>query len=105
MVSIYNDEIYLLTNAHVVENAITIKLRFTFTGKEDIPCQLLAFADFKDIALLRISKEDSIELLNTIKPLIFADSAEVKQGEKVIAAGYPLGEETSKASIYQWGYF
>lgn len=93
IVAIIDNEIYLLTNAHVVENALNIQLRFPITGKNDIPCELLAFCPSKDIALLKISAEHSIQLLSKVKPLTFADSALVLQGDKVIAAGYPLGEE------------
>src|SRR3989337_1607950 len=61
----YNDEIYLLTNAHVVENAINITLRFTQTGKRDVHADVFSFCYFKDIALIRVSKNESYDLLTT----------------------------------------
>lgn len=89
----HNNEIYLLTNAHVVENAFNITLRFIQTGKRDIHADLISFCYFKDIALLRIPKEEAVDLIMSATPLPIADSVVVKQGSEVVVAGYPLGEE------------
>ena len=99
VVAHHNDEIYLLTNAHVVENALNITLRFIQTGKRDIHANLVSFCYFKDVALIKISREDSLELINTALPLTIADSVLVKQGSEVLVAGYPLGEENIQFAI------
>ena len=92
VISHYKNEIYLLTNAHVVDGAINIKIRFMQTGKTNFTAKLVAFCPWKDIALVKILNPTK-ELLNTALPLKIADSAQVSLADNVIVAGYPLGEE------------
>lgn len=72
---------YVVTNAHVLSganfaNAIT-------SEKKILSMKLIGYDEDLDIALLKISPQDSF--------LEFALSDEVETGEKVIAIGNPLG--------------
>jgi len=96
---IYKDEniIYCITNAHVVENALTIEVRFPFLGKFPIKAILKSYCFFRDLALIEITRNTAGEhwyaIQDTVVPLKFDDSLLVKQQDKVYVAGYPLGEE------------
>ena len=72
---------YVVTNAHVLSggifaNAITAE-------KETFPMQLIGYNEKLDIALLKITPQESF--------LEFTTSNDVEIGEKVIAIGNPLG--------------
>ncbi len=73
---------YIVTNEHVIEGANRI-LVLTYDGFVH-NAELIGFDDFRDIAVLQIQNE-------SFPYLRFADSDEVKVGEKVIAAGNPGG--------------
>lgn len=96
---IYKDDdvIICMTNAHVVENNLTIEVRFPFLSKYPIIGKLMSFCFFRDLALVEIRKDKVSEhwdvLYEKVKPLEFADSLLVKQQDRVFVAGYPLGEE------------
>ena len=91
------ETIYILTNAHVIENSLTIEIRFPFLGKYPIKAKLKSFCFFRDIALVEINKELSSDKWELIQQnaicLEFADSLKMKQQDKIYIAGYPLGEE------------
>jgi serine protease Do len=72
---------YIVTNAHVLENAGYANI-YTYDNKK-YSATLLGWNDILDIAVLKIS--------GSFYPLNFGDSNEVKIGEKVIAIGNPLG--------------
>lgn len=72
---------YVITNEHVIDgagyaNAIT-------SDKETIPMTLIGYDKNLDLALLKIN--------GTYDHLEFANSDDVKIGEKVVAIGNPLG--------------
>ncbi len=78
---VISKEGYVVTNAHVLSggifaNAITAQ-------KESIPMKLIGYNQKLDIALLKITPQDS--------SLEFILSEDVEIGEKVIAIGNPLG--------------
>ncbi|MCW8966733.1 MAG: trypsin-like peptidase domain-containing protein, partial [Candidatus Pacearchaeota archaeon] len=72
---------YVITNAHVLEDA---KYAQAITADQNvIPMSLVGYSATLDLALLKIS--GNYEYLN------FANSNDVKVGEKVIAIGNPYG--------------
>ena len=73
---------YIVTNQHVIENAE--KIRIVTTDKEVYPAEVIGLSKEADIAVLKID-ENNLEFLK------FADSDEVKIGERVIAVGSPAG--------------
>lgn len=80
---IISEDGYILTNEHVVKNAIEIIV--TLTDGSKYPAQIIGLDRMTDIALLKIKPEKKI------KPLKFGNSDEVIIGEWVIALGNPFG--------------
>lgn len=76
---------YILTNKHVAGNASSLSV-VTNDGKVYKDVQYVGSDPLNDVAFLKIKSND------TFTPVVFADSSEVKVGEKVIAIGNALGE-------------
>ncbi len=79
---------YVVTNAHVAADAVSIVGRFIKTGKKDFSLDLVGICREKDLALLRII---DLSLLSGVENLKFADSMSVRAGDKVKAIGYQSG--------------
>ena len=73
---------YIITNNHVIENAVDIKVNFT-DGK-NVTAELKGTDPSTDIAVLKIYESGQ-------KALLFADSDSLKVGQIAIAIGNPLG--------------
>ena len=83
---------YVLTNAHVVEGADEITVKFT--DKRELKAKLIGADKRTDIALLKI---DATSPLPAVR---FGDPAKLKVGEWVVAIGSPFGfENTVTAGI------
>ena len=93
----------VVTNAHVVANAISIVGRSGRTGRRDLSLELVGVSREKDLALCRISSSDiplitsglSSEEINKLN-LKFGDSMKVNIGDAVISLSYPLDSENIK---------
>jgi S1-C subfamily serine protease len=72
----------ILTNAHVVEGATTVKVRFA-GETEPRSAQVLASDPGNDLALLKIEGVG-------FKPAVFAQVGSVRIGDPVVAIGYAL---------------
>jgi S1-C subfamily serine protease len=73
---------FIVTNHHVIENATSIKASLA-DGRQVI-AELKGMDPSTDIAVLKIYE-------NNLKPLSFADSAQLQPGQIAIAIGNPLG--------------
>src|SRR5437763_3776488 len=83
---------YVLTNAHVVEGADEITVKFT--DKREFKAKLIGADKRTDIALLKI------ETTAPLPAVRFGDPAKLKVGEWVVAIGSPFGfENTVTAGI------
>src|SRR5438067_10697838 len=83
---------YVLTNAHVVEAADEITVKFT--DKREFKAKLIGADKRTDIALLKI------ETTGPLPAVRFGDPAKLKLGEWVVAIGSPFGfENTVTAGI------
>lgn len=94
---------YVLTNAHVVRDAISIVGRLPRTGKRDISLELVGFCREKDLALIKISAADIPLITTGLSPLEtsnlnlkIADSMFVKPGDSISTIGYPLDSQNIK---------
>jgi len=75
---------YLLTNAHVVDGASDVKVRF---GEEELIDAEVVGADVStDLALLKVDPKDT-----ELKPLALGDSKQVEVGDPAVAIGNPFG--------------
>ncbi|MDO5545446.1 MAG: trypsin-like peptidase domain-containing protein [Eubacteriales bacterium] len=73
---------YIVTNAHVVENALTISVQLT--DDRTFTARLVGCDDISDLAVLRIDCTD-------LTPAQFGDSSTLRVGDTVVAIGDPLG--------------
>ena len=73
---------YIVTNAHVVEGAVSINVQLT--DLRTFYAELVGSDDISDLAVLRIEANDLI-------PAQFGDSSQLRVGDTVAAIGDPLG--------------
>ncbi|MBN1501656.1 MAG: DegQ family serine endoprotease [Spirochaetes bacterium] len=82
---IISDKGYIVTNNHVVENAL--KIEVTLYDRKNYEAQIIGIDPATDIAVIRIKGAVPSKL-----PVIsFADSDKIKPGQIVIAIGNPMG--------------
>ena len=74
---------YILTNAHVIEDAakITVKL----DSGEEFPATVVGSDEFTDIAVLKIESDKDLPIVS------LGDSSQARVGEWVLAIGSPFG--------------
>ena len=92
---------YVVTNAHVVSNAISIVGRSPKTGKKDLSLSLIGICKEKDLAMCKIDEADISLILSGMQNpeslnLKFADNMLVKQGDEIKTIGYPLNSNNIK---------
>jgi len=73
----------ILTNAHVVENAAEIRVRFH--DEDEMPARLVGIDPIRDLALLKVDGATDLQ------PVVPGDSEEVSVGDWVVAIGNPFG--------------
>ena len=77
---------YVLTNAHVVDGASSIKV--IMSDKTEYKATIVGSEEESDVAVLKIESE------NKFTPVILGDSDKMIIGEDIVAIGNPLGELT-----------
>ena len=91
---VISSEGYIMTNAHVVEDAS--KLGVMFVDGEEVEAQLVGYDKTFDVAVLKVDKTN-------LKPLKLGDSEAVRVGEFVITIGDPTGRELSGTTTFGIG--
>lgn len=86
-----NQEGYILTNAHVISNAVDIRV-VLFEQKKEYSARIIGIARLTDTALIKIEPD----FLPQVLP--FGDSDALQMGEVVLAMGNPLGFQHSVTS-------
>jgi len=86
-----NEQGYILTNAHVISNAIDIRVVLSEEQRE-YPAQIIGIDRLSDTALIKIDPD----FLPNVLP--FGDSDALQMGEVVLAMGNPLGFQHSVTS-------
>jgi serine protease Do len=88
---------YVLTNAHVVRNAVSLQVMSLMTSEEMFPAEVVSMVSSlePDIALVRLT-EGALDHLRGlcdgfVPELAFGDSEQVERGTDVKAIGYPFG--------------
>ena len=88
----------VLTNAHVVKNALSIVARTTRLGSRDIPIKLYSISLARDLALCKLTTaginmvSEGIENPKSLN-IKFADDLFTQETDEVLTIGYPLGNE------------
>jgi S1-C subfamily serine protease len=77
----------ILTNAHVVEGARNVSVRFSENGNDTIPAEVKGRDTSTDLAVLKIDPSKVKDL--QVMPL--GDSSKVHVGDSVVAIGNPFG--------------
>jgi S1-C subfamily serine protease len=93
---------YLVTNAHVINNAYIVQIAVPGCGKELYTAQVLGMASDLDIALLKIDIDEKKKIekrLGKIPFLDLGDSNAVVQSAELAVLGYPLGFEKIKVTM------
>lgn len=85
-----DDEIFILTNYHVVENTTELSVQFIDDNSYD--ASIKGVSERKDIAVVSVSKKNiKTETLEKIKIATIGKSDELKVGNGIIAIGNALG--------------
>lgn len=91
----------VLTNAHVVDDARSLTSKIPIIGKLDFRMRLISICHDKDLAICQIYADD-LKVLSEAVPnlamldMVFGDNFLLKETDKVMAIGYPLGESSIK---------
>tara|TARA_Y100000389_G_C17431294_1_gene502809 strand:- start:4 stop:1425 length:1422 start_codon:yes stop_codon:yes gene_type:complete len=84
----------ILTNFHVINGAKHVKIKFpNATNIDDIYAEVITIIPHVDLALLRVEESFKSNIY-----LEFSNSNNIYHAEKVLAVGYPLGEEGIKVT-------
>lgn len=92
-----NKEGYILTNAHVVRNALSIEVMSMLTSEERFEATIVGLVDNlePDVALIKIKDLDFKRFkemaAQEIRYLELCDEMLVQRGQELKAIGYPLG--------------
>lgn len=96
-----NDEGYIITNAHVIDQAHLVWIQIPSLGKRMIEVEIIGVSPDWDLALLKVSPEGLAFICNelgNIPYLELGDSDRVHRMDEVLALGYPLGHESLKST-------
>lgn len=78
--------IVIITNYHVIENAIAGSITVTFIDGTIVKAEPVGSDPYSDVAVIRVNAPASL-----LKPLRLGNSSRLKVGENVIAIGNPYG--------------
>jgi len=96
-----DDQGHIITNAHVVDQAVDIRITIPSLGKKYIKVNLISICHDYDIALLQVSDEDRALIRAQIEKIPFlplGNSDLVCRADEVMALGYPLGQHSLKST-------
>ena len=92
---VYDYEGRIITNNHVVENAIEGGITVTFVDGTIVPAEVVGTDPYSDVAVIDVDLSASL-----LKPVKMGDSSSLQVGEWVIAVGNPFGlADTMTAGI------
>jgi len=95
-----NDQGYLITNAHVIEEAKYCWIHIPQIGRQPIPVEIIGACPGRDVALLRIAPGELKAVraaLSEIPFLGFGDSDAAMRTETILSLGYPLAQYRLKS--------
>ena len=87
-----DNEGHILTNYHVVENALKVFIQIPSHGNKTFDCDILSIYPFRDVALLKIKDYKNNKFFN------LGDSDKIIKGNTSFAIGYPLGQNKYKVT-------
>jgi S1-C subfamily serine protease len=90
------EEGIVVTNAHVVSNAISIRGKIQYFGKKVFNLTLISIIREKDIAICRFSPDDISLIRDVCISMPLGDNMKLQETDNVMTIGYPLGQEQIK---------
>lgn len=90
---------HFLTNSHVIEKAVRVRVKMHSMGEGFIECNILGLAIGKDVALCQIRKHERNRLKDPIEPLPFGDSDKLEIPQALATCGFPLGHGGFKVTL------
>jgi S1-C subfamily serine protease len=81
---VIDEDGHVMTNAHVVEGASKIEVKFS--EQNTVDARLLGSDSSTDVALLKVNASKKL-----LRPLALGDSSKVEVGDAVVAIGNPFG--------------
>jgi serine protease Do len=85
IIEVSNNEVFIATNFHVIENADQVQI--IFANQKEFEAEVIGYDVFSDLALLKVNPDFSV---NSFR---IGESTTTKIGEWVLAIGSPLGLE------------
>lgn len=98
---IINEDGYIITNAHVIDEAKRVWVHIPSFGRQAIHVEIIGFCPDRDLALLRIMPDPLKKIKDDLKMvpyLTFGDSDLVQRTDNVLVLGYPLGQYRLKST-------
>lgn len=83
---------HIITNFHVIDGADNLAVSI---GKKTFKARIIGSEPRKDIAVLQITSEEALNLLETFTPFEIAHYKDLVVGQKTIAIGNPFGLDHS----------
>jgi serine protease Do len=93
---------YMITNAHVVNQAKAVTIQIPSLGKEQFEVDIVSISFDRDLALLKLKQLDYervTNLLGKINCLPIGDSDEVYRADQIMYQGFPLGQQGLKSTV------
>jgi serine protease Do len=94
-----DNEGYLISNYHVVEEKSGVQIQISSFGKKRFDVDVVGVCPQRDIALLKLNKKSFdtiVKKLGSLPSLKLGNSDEVLSVSDVLVLGYPLGQEKLK---------
>jgi serine protease Do len=89
---VVHEDGYVITNAHVIENADRDKIKVVFSDGSEFPAERISADKGKDLAVLKIPAKNKLPFIH------FGRSNDLMIGETVIAIGNPFGYSNTVTS-------
>lgn len=96
-----NTDGYIITNAHVIDQAKAVDIQIPVMGKERFRVEIIGISYERDLALLKLDNEGVEKIkeeLGSIPILQLGNSDDVHRADEVLAIGYPLGQQGLKST-------
>jgi S1-C subfamily serine protease len=94
-----NKYLYILTCAHVIDQADQVSIVLPLKGSEKLPATVLAFVprEYYDLAVIALPNFHG-EHNAFVSTLPLGSSTDLEPGEKLVALGFPMGQTGLKVS-------